>query len=166
MRQITIAFLLLLFLSSIALADTLRGKVIRVADGDTITVLDQDKQQHKIRLLGIDAPESKQAFGTRARQKMQELVDGQQVRIEWKERDRYQRILGDVYVTPAGKDELWVNVEMVKSGLAWHFVKYDDRKPLADAENTAREEKAGLWADKEPTPPWEYRKTERGRNKK
>jgi len=90
------------------------AKVVKIADGDTITVL-LDKTQHKIRLEGIDAPERKQAFGTKARQALADKVFGGTVRVEWKKRDRYKRIIGRVYL--GDRD---ISQEMVKDGWAWH----------------------------------------------
>jgi len=78
------------------------GKVVKIADGDTITVL-FDKTQHRIRLAGIDAPENKQAFGTRSRQALADKVFGKEVKVVWKKRDKYKRILGDIYL-----DGRWV----------------------------------------------------------
>src|SRR5947209_12328391 len=89
------------------------GKGDKVTDGDRIHVL-LDKETHKIRLLHIDAPESKQAFGTKAKQALSEKVFGKEVKVVWKSRDRYKRILGDIYL-----DDRWVNLEMVQDGLAW-----------------------------------------------
>src|SRR5260370_34094926 len=88
------------------------GKVVKVTDGDTIHVL-LDKETHKIRLLHIDAPESKQAFGTKAKQAISEKVFGKEVKVVWKSRDRYKRLLGDIYL-----DDRWINLEMVQDRLA------------------------------------------------
>lgn len=134
-------------------AAELTGRVVGVTDGDTITVLDAEKVQHKIRLEGIDAPESKQAFGSKAKQALSDRIFDKTVRIEWKEKDRYGRILGRVY---AGKDH--VNLDMVRDGFAWHFKRYSKDQNLSDAETEAREAGRGLWADKDPVPPWEFRK--------
>ena len=82
-------------------AADLFGTVVSIADGDTITVLDADNVQHKIRLEGIDAPERKQPFGTRSRQNMANLVFGKPVRVEARKQDRYGRTVGKVWVTPA-----------------------------------------------------------------
>lgn len=79
---------------SLAQAEILTGQVVKIADGDTLTVLDVSKQQHRVRLAGIDAPERKQAFGTASRQHLADLVFGRVVTVEWYKRDRYQRILG------------------------------------------------------------------------
>ena len=84
-----------------AWSDTLSGRVVGVADGDTVTVLDANHQQHKIRLSGIDAPEKSQAFGQRSKESMSALVFGKQVDVVWDKRDRYKRIVGKVMVQPA-----------------------------------------------------------------
>ena len=94
-------------------ANTLLGKVINVADGDTITILDDNNTQHKIRLTGIDAPEKRQAFGNVSKQSLVERVAGQSVAVEWVKVDRYGRQIGKVLL--AGRD---ANLEQVKRGLA------------------------------------------------
>ena len=133
------------------------GKVVHIADGDTLTVLDADKMQHKIRLSGIDAPEKSQAFGTRAKEALAEKVHEKTVRVAWKEKDRYGRIVGDVHL--GDRD---VNLEMVREGWAWWYRTYAPKsKTLEQAEADAKREKRGLWRDKDPEPPWEYRKKER-----
>lgn len=145
-----ISLIVLFALSPAVRADELRGRVISVADGDTITILDANKEQHKVRLLHIDAPESKQAYGVRAREHLAALVFGKDVVVKWSQRDRYQRILGEVSVGGTN-----ANLDMVKAGLAWHY-KAD--MEYAAAEEAARKAKRGLWADKNPVPPWEFRK--------
>ena len=141
-----------------AQADTLLGKVIRVADGDTITVLDDTYTQHKIRLAGIDAPEKRQAFGNVSRLSLAEQVAGQSVAVEWFKVDKYGRKLGKVLL--AGLD---CNLVQVKSGLAWHYKQYQreqspaDQQSYAAAEIEARAAKLGLWRDADPMPPWEFR---------
>ena len=141
-------------------AAELRGKVVSIADGDTITVLDADKQQHKIRLDGIDAPEKGQAFGTKSRQALSDKIGQRDVRITWTKQDRYGRTLGKVYL-----GERWINREMVADGMAWRYVQYSKAPELIKAETEAREAKRGLWADKTPVAPCEYRKSEAERRK-
>lgn len=158
MRLIAAPLLLLLITASLP-ADEIRGKVVSIADGDTITVLDSEKVQHKIRLEGIDAPERGQAFGTKSREKLSELVGEKEVVVTWEKKDRYGRILGDVYLG----DRL-INLEMVQEGLVWHYKQYSKSKELAEAEEEARRAKKGLWGDKSPEPPWEFRK--KGREKR
>ncbi|MFZ2163405.1 MAG: thermonuclease family protein [Sideroxyarcus sp.] len=140
-------------------ADTLQGRVVGVIDGDTVTVLDADKTQFKIRLMGIDAPEKKQAFGSKSKESLSALVFNKQVIIEYSKHDRYGRTIGKIIV-----DGVDANLEQVKSGLAWHYKQFqkeqsiDDRIAYARAEEQARAEKRGLWVDAEPTPPWDWRK--------
>lgn len=143
-------------------AETLTGKVVGVTDGDTITVLDAVNDQHKIRLGGIDAPEKAQPFGQRAKAQMSDLVFGKPVTVEWSKRDRYQRIIGKVLVS--NRD---AGLSLVSSGLAWHYKQYqkeqtpDDQVRYAAAEDAARARRAGLWADPNPVPPWEWRAAKR-----
>ena len=154
--------ILLLLTVPLAQAETLSGRVVRVTDGDTIVVLDASKVQHKIRLTGIDAPERGQAFGTKSKEHLSDLVAGKSVVVDYSKYDRYQRILGKVLLN--GED---VNLEQVKAGLAWHYKKYQgeqspsDRVKYSDAELEARRHKLGLWHDPSPVPPWEYRQAKR-----
>lgn len=150
----------LISMVSLTRAEEIQGKVVRVTDGDTITVLDAAKVQHKIRLEGIDAPEAKQAFGTRSRQALGEKVAQKEVLIRWEEKDRYQRILGDVYL-----GDRHINREMVLDGMAWQYRQYNTSKELVDAESDARKARSGLWVDKAPVPPWEFRKQQREKSK-
>ena len=147
---------LCLLLSFSLLADEIAGRVVRVADGDTITVLDAAQTQHKIRLQGIDAPEKKQAFGNASRKFLSGLVANREVRVTYTKRDRYGRILGMVFID--GKD---ANLEMLKAGLAWHYKKYDSKPAYAQAESEARAAKRGLWQDKSPIEPESFRKAKK-----
>jgi endonuclease YncB( thermonuclease family) len=152
MRRFLAPALLLAF-TSFLLADELRGKVVSIADGDTITVLDADKKQHKVRLTGIDAPEKKQAFGAKSKAWLGELVAGKDVAVDWTEKDTYGRTLGKVR-----QGSLDVNLQMVKEGLAWHYRRYSKSAELSRAEAEAKAGKKGLWVDPSPVPPWEFRK--------
>ena len=149
-----------------AQADTLSGRVVRVVNEDTLVVLDASKTQQKIRLQGIDAPERKQAFGTKSKEHLSDLVTGQVVVVEYNDLDRYQRIRGKVLLD--GED---VNLEQVSSGMAWHYKKYEreqataDRIRYYDAEREARRQKLGLWHDPNPVPLWDYRQAEREQRK-
>ena len=93
---------LLLFLSPALPADTLTGKVVRVLDGDTVEVLDIEANAHRIRLAGIDAPETGQAFGTKANRRLIELAAGEVVDVEFDKRDRYRRIVGKLIADGRG----------------------------------------------------------------
>jgi endonuclease YncB( thermonuclease family) len=145
-----------LFFLSVALAhaSSISGKVVGISDGDTITVLTAAKESVKVRLYGIDAPESKQAFGSRAKQELSSLVFDKDVRVEVEDKDRYGRTVGRVYV-----GDMSVNVEMVRRGFAWWYRSYAKKAvELASAEAESKNAGRGLWADKTPTPPWEFRK--------
>ena len=128
------------------------GRVVGVTDGDTITVLDASQVTHKIRLKHVDAPERKQDFGSQAKTFMSEQVFDQQVRIEWSEKDRYGRTLGEVFV-----GDRWINRELVSAGLAWHYRQYSDDLDVSAAEADARQQARGLWSVSNPVPPWEFR---------
>jgi endonuclease YncB( thermonuclease family) len=118
------------------------GKVVSISDGDTVTVL-LDRTQHKIRLEHIDAPESGQAFGTKAKKALGDLVFGKEVKVKWTGRDKTKRILGVIYV-----EDKNMNLELVKEGFAWHYTKYSKEPKYAEAQKAAKEAKSGLWADK------------------
>ena len=141
-----------------AWADVLEGRVVAVADGDTITLLDSNRQQHKIRLGGIDAPEKAQPFGQRSKQHLSELTFGKEARADCYKIDRYDRDVCIVYVD--GKD---VGLAQLDAGLAWWFRKYaheqlpKDRVDYEAAEDRAAADRVGLWQDKNPVPPWEWR---------
>jgi len=113
-------------------ADTLLGKVINVADGDTITVLDDTNTQHKIRLSGIDAPEKRQAFGNVSKQSLADMVAGQSVTVEWVKVDKYRRKVGKVLLD--GQD---VNLVQIRHGLAWHYKQYQREQSPTDQQSYA-----------------------------
>lgn len=158
------AIISLALLAGSAWSQVLEGKVVSVADGDTITVLDADRVQHKIRLSGIDAPERSQAFGRRSKEHLAGLVSGEQVTVETDKTDRYGRSVGKVLLQ--GRD---INLAIVVAGLAWHYKKYESEQPASDrrlyasAEVQARELRVGLWRDREPMAPWDWRVAKRGR---
>ena len=158
-----IAVALVLLLAGSASADELTGKVVAVADGDSLTVLDEANVQHKIRLHGIDAPELKQAFGTKAKEALATLTMGKQVVVDLTGMDRHRQEVGTV--TVAGED---INLRMVRDGWAWHYLRYAPDDPfLAAAEADARIDKCGLWADTaKPVAPWTYREAEAAKRKK
>lgn len=135
-----------------------RWLVVSVHDGDTVLCLDGDNVQRKVRLVGIDAPEIGQPFGTKSRDGLRALVLRKSVLVHEHGEDRYGRTLGSLEID--GGD---VALLMLSSGLAWQFTRYSDDEVLAAAEAEARAAKRGLWADREPVPPWDWRATERER---
>ena len=151
-----------LVLACTAHAENITGRVVGVADGDTITVLDARKVQHKIRLAGIDAPEKKQPFGNRSKESLSQLAFGKTVDVETIKRDRYGRQIGKVLVN--GQD---VNLLQVDRGMAWFYRQYqreqspNDRRLYEAAEDAAKANKRGLWQDSAPVAPWESRRPKR-----
>ena len=154
--------ILLSLLPTVTVAETLTGRVVAVADGDTLTVLDAAHQQHKIRLAGIDAPETVQPFGQRSKQHLSDLAFNRQVKVEWSKRDRYGRTVGKLLVN--GVD---VNLEQIKAGMAWWHEKYRKEQSERDQyiysarEAEAKQKRVGLWRDADAVPPWEWRKRRR-----
>ena len=126
------------------------AKVVKISDGDTITIL-QDKQQIKVRLFGIDAPELKQPYGKKSKQFLANLIAGEVVEVEENGKDRYKRTIGTIYLNGAD-----INAQMVENGYAWAYRKFS--KKYTAHESKAKSQRIGLWRDKEPTPPWEWRK--------
>lgn len=150
------------------LADTIEGRVVSISDGDTITVL-HGKEQVKIRLSGIDAPEKAQAFGNIAKQRMAEMVFSKDVRVDGRKKDKYGRTIGRIWVASTEckasdcPKTLDAGMALVTMGLAWHYKQYakeqpdEEREQYSFAEFEARSKKVGLWSDPKPIPPWEWR---------
>jgi endonuclease YncB( thermonuclease family) len=144
---------------ALAATFTLRGTVVSVADGDTITVVDAAKHSHRIRLAAIDAPERAQPFATVSRRSLAAHVMHRDVVVVWTRHDRYGRIVGKVLV--GGVD---VNLAQVADGMAWHYRQYAREQSAADkrayraAEVSARAHRIGLWAGSAPVPPWKFRR--------
>ncbi|MFW2306459.1 thermonuclease family protein [Aliarcobacter butzleri] len=126
---------------------------MKVSDGDTITILTSDKTQYKIRLNDIDAPEKKQAFGNKSKDNLAKYIAGKTVKVEYKSKDKYKRILGTIYY-----NNIDINLQQVKDGFAWVYKKYSKNQDYYNAEKVSRENKKGLWIDKNPIAPWEFRK--------
>jgi endonuclease YncB( thermonuclease family) len=131
--------------------EEISGKVVGVTDGDTLTLL-VNKETIKVRLEGIDAPESGQSYGTKSKQALSEIVFAKVVTVKKTGSDKYGRTLGFVIV-----GDVDANAKMIEDGWAWHFRKYNDEERLAKLEVSARTAKRGLWADASPLAPWDYR---------
>ena len=152
--------LLLLYLASTPLLADITGRVVGVADGDTITVLDARQGLTKIRLHQIDAPEKKQDYGQRSKQSLSNLVYGKQARVEVFDTDKYGRTVGKVWIN--GLD---ANLEQVKRGMAWVYEKYASDPAYFAAERAAKSGRVGLWDQPTPTPPWVFRHPDRAATK-
>ena len=151
--------LVLLISGSVWASTLIPGNVIAISDGDTITLLTPEKQQLKIRLVGIDSPEKKQAYGTKARDHLAAYVFRQEVEVDIRKKDQYGRSLAVIYF--GGKD---INQLMIRDGYAWFYKHYAKEQPkeealrYAESEREARTQGKGLWADPHPIPPWDFRK--------
>lgn len=160
MRQLTTLLLLCIVFAvpAAAASSQFKGRVVAVADGDTITVLTQDKQQVKIRLYGIDCPESRQPFGTRAGQATSKAVFGKDVTVKPVETDRYGRTVA-IVLLPSGED---LNTILLREGMAWVYQKFCKHSEICGSyrqlEHQAKSEKRGLWKDANPIAPWEWRR--------
>jgi endonuclease YncB( thermonuclease family) len=146
----------------------LLGRVVAVTDGDTIKVLEANNTLHKVRLVGIDAPERSQPFGSASRKNLESMVAGKQVVVRSVKKDKYGRVLGSVWVQPGdcpscGKT-LYVNHAQIVAGMAWWYRYYADDQSEEDqgrfesAEREAIARKWGLWAEANPVPPWVWRR--------
>jgi endonuclease YncB( thermonuclease family) len=127
--------------------------VVRVGDGDSITVL-RGREPTEVRLAEIDAPERGQAFANRSKQALEVLVKGQEVRVVERGQDRYHRTLGRIH-----RGDLDVNAELVRQGMAWVSRQYAKDATLGEIETEAREQRRGLWRDAKPVAPWEWRRS-------
>ena len=153
MRHLFIAFLLFIAFPSFC---QLSGKVVAISDGDTFTLLTASKKQVKIRLHGIDCPESKQEFGNVAKKFLSDLIFNKTVSVKEKNIDRYGRTIGIVSIGSVN-----VNEKLLSAGLAWHYRKYDKNKQWDVLEEQARRNKKGLWINSNAIAPWVYRQSKR-----
>jgi len=147
---------LLFVAAQVLAAETYTGKVIAIADGDTLTILTERRRQVKVRLAEIDTPERGQPYGARAKQALAVLAFGKTARVEQQDVDRYGRVVGRVYV-----DGMDVNAEMVRRGYAWVYRRYARDESLFDLEREARSADRGIWAMEHPVPSWEWRNRRR-----
>lgn len=160
--RVLLGVLLVVCCGVVQAAGVLSGRVVGVTDGDTVTVLDLNRVQHRIRLAGIDAPEKGQAFSNRSKEALAHMVFQRQVEVHWTKRDRYGRIVGKLVVD--GSD---TGLVLVQSGLAWWYRAFardqapEDRVLYEVAEREAREARRGLWAHSDAVAPWEYRRVRR-----
>ncbi|HRJ52255.1 MAG TPA: thermonuclease family protein [Candidatus Thiothrix moscowensis] len=155
-KLVWITFLCLTLFTDSGVADQLQGEIVGVTDGDTATLLTTDKAQVKIRLAQIDAPEKKQDFGQRSKQSLSDLVYRKNVTVDVVDTDRYGRTVGQIWV-----DGLDVNLEQIKQGMAWVYLKYMTDPTYQEAEAIARKNGIGLWQQEDAVAPWEWRKQQK-----
>lgn len=134
----------------------IEGKIVRVIDGDTVIILDSSNDQHRIRLDGIDAPESGQPYGNKATEFVKEITREKKIVVEWRKKDRYNRILGVVYA-----DGMNVNKALLENGLAWHYKFFNNDADLAKLELQARKVKLNIWSETNPVEPYLWRKNKK-----
>ena len=129
--------------------------VLKIVDGDTFIGLTKGRKKVYYRLQGVDAPEKDQPFSEKSKKKLKKLIGGKLIGIKVQENSENGRSMVRAY-TPKGKD---ISAEMLKSGLAWHFRKYDKSAIYSQLENEARKIRKGLWSEVNPISPWDFRKT-------
>lgn len=140
----------------------LQGRVIRVADGDSLTVRGKSGEAYRIRLQGIDAPEKKQPHGQQCRKSLRQLASKQIANVDVYKQDRYRRLVGKVIINNTD-----MALKQITTGCGWHYKHYareqsrTDRDAYAQAEVEARNARRGLWQDKSPQAPWDYRRSQR-----
>ncbi len=155
-KYLLVIFTILTVFSTSSESQTITGKVISVADGDTITILDKKYRQTKIRLYGIGTPEKGQPYGKAAKKFTSKLTYKEQAKVRQYDKDRYGRTVGVVFV-----DGINVNEEIIRAGYAWQYQKYCKAsfcKDWLQLEKKARNSKIGLWKGVDPIPPWKWRK--------
>lgn len=152
------ALLLLLLGCEAAPAQTFRARVVKVADGDSLTVRDAAGRAREVRISGIDAPEGRQAFGREAKTSLVRLLEGNELLVEVEDVDRYGRLVARL--TSANRD---VGLTQIEAGMAWSYpwaegVPKAVKERYRAAERTAKRDRTGLWRDPAPTPPWVFRR--------
>lgn len=146
----------LLFCSAILFAQT-KGKVIKISDGDTITVLLEGNIQKKLRLAEVDCPESGQPFGKNAKDFTSQEVFGKDISFVETDIDRYGRMIAKVYYD----NNKYLSEELIKAGLGWWYYQFSESKELGTLQNEAKIKKLGLWSDVNAVSPWVFRKQKR-----
>lgn len=135
---------------------TISGKVTKVSDGDTVTIVNNENKRVKVRLYGIDSPELSQDHGETAKQFLSEQVSGRYVTVDVLDIDQYKRSVGRIYI-----DDTDINRKMVEEGQAWVYPQYckiPERAEWESLQQSAKLDKRGLWTNSSPTPPWEWRR--------
>jgi len=154
-----IILILFTLVTQLLSAQVLTGRAVKIIDGDTFTLLVNEHEQVKIRLDGIDAPEKGQAYGNRAKEYLSSMIWGESLTVIIKSKDRYGRFIGKVCTSTISD----VNLEMISAGYAWQYRDYNNDNSYTVAENQARKNMRGLWQDKNPIRPQDFRKMKRNR---
>lgn len=150
----TLILIISMIMSVVLFATTIKGKVIKVADGDTVTIVEDNGKKTRVRFYGVDAPEKDQEYGIKSLDVLKKLIDGKQVEVNVKDKDQYGRVVGVVYCEGTN-----LNLYQLENGNAWWYKQYaKDNTEFSVAEDKARAQKLGLWKEENPTPPWQYRK--------
>lgn len=153
MKKFTLLLLLLFVSTYIFATKIIQGRIIKVTDGDTVTLLAKNNKKIKVRLYGIDCPEKAQEYGKEATNYLSSAINNKNVKVEVINKDRYQRSVGVIWLGDSN-----INLNILKQGLAWHYKQYDKSQAYADAEKIAQKSKKNIWSTKNPTAPWEFRK--------
>lgn len=140
--------------------ESIEGDVTKVIDGDSIKVRTSGGMEYEVQIEGTDAPELKQPFGKESAEALQKMLGTSKVRVTWQKKDNFERLLAQVYL-----EDKHINSEMIRSGNAWHFKRYNQSKKLAELEIEAKTEKLGIWGTDNPQAPWDYRKENRAPDK-
>jgi micrococcal nuclease len=161
MKKSVLLIIIFLFYSNGYSQTILSAKVIRIKDGDTVEVIDKQKNTVTLRLAEVDCPEKKQPFGTKAKQFTSDLVYLKTIKYIVTNKDRYGRYIAKIYF-----ENKYLSAEIIKKGMGWQYKKYSTSKELAKFEQQARSKKIGLWIDPNPIYPSEWRKAKKSRNRK
>ena len=153
-------FIFILLFTVTTAAEQIEGKVVKVLDGDTVQVLDSAKNNYRVRLYGIDAPEKNQAWGQNAKKALSRAIASKNVVVVINGVDIYKRTLGTIWL-----DGYNMNGSMVSSGHAW--VYRNQGQPTVPAylpyEKQAQQANSGLWSESSPIPPWVWRQQEKNK---
>lgn len=156
MRKIMV-LIFVFVMSLLTFAKSITGKVVKVADGDTVTIKTDKNEKVRIRFWGIDAPEKSQEYGIKSLDVLKKKIDGKTVEVEIKDKDHYGRVVGVVYYQ--GEN---INLYMLKTGNVWQYKQFSKNNiEFTKAEEEAKKAKLGLWKESNPTPPWVYRRENR-----
>ena len=140
--------------------ESIVATVTKVIDGDSLKAKTKEGKEYEIQVEGIDAPELKQPHGKEATEALSKMVMGKEIKVNWTKKDNFDRLLAQIHV-----DKTHANQEMLRTGHAWHFKRYNQSKELAELEEEAKKAKRGLWATENPQAPWDFRKETRSPEK-